>query len=27
TLLGGVIALIAHLLGIGGMQLWRRYKA
>jgi hypothetical protein len=27
TLLGGVIALIAHLLGIGGVQLWRRYKA
>jgi hypothetical protein len=27
TLLGGVIALIAHLLGIAGMQLWRRYKA
>jgi hypothetical protein len=27
TLLGGIIALIAHLLGIGGMRLWRRYKA
>jgi hypothetical protein len=25
TMLGGVIALFAHLLGIGGVQLWRRY--
>ncbi|MEA2768515.1 MAG: hypothetical protein QOD93_1477 [Acetobacteraceae bacterium] len=27
TLLGGVIALLAHLLDIGAAKLWRRHKA
>jgi len=27
TLLGGAIALLTHLLGLGVVQLWRRYKA